>query len=299
MSDLPSMPLFVDVFEAATSHLTLEEDGAYNRLLRLCWRTSGCTIPNDPSWIAKRLRLSADDFERVVRPLIDEFFTVENGRLFQKRQRKEFEYVTNIIAVRKEAGSMGGKARALKYNDLVGGKPTIELEAKSSKPQAPTLTPTPTQDSQSGSSQTDIFNQADNSVGAVSPKRAPNDRGSSLPADWVLPRGWGEWALSEYPAIGREGVLSIAAEFKDYWIGVPGQRGRKKDWEATWRNSVRMKASRSAPRAGPAPNGKVTPSEAFSKLKDFYNAQAEREGDDSGSTGTAVQDVPKLAHHRT
>lgn len=27
--------------------------------------------------------------------------------------------------------------------------------------------------------------------------------------------------------------------FADYWRGVPGEKGRKKDWLATWRNSIR------------------------------------------------------------
>ena len=35
MSQLPYFPLYPTDFEADTSHLTLEEDGAYNRLLRL------------------------------------------------------------------------------------------------------------------------------------------------------------------------------------------------------------------------------------------------------------------------
>lgn len=39
------------------------------------------------------------------------------------------------------------------------------------------------------------------------------------------------------------------AEFVDYWIGVPGQRGTKLDWPATWRNRVRQIAAR-APRKG-------------------------------------------------
>ena len=30
----------------------------------------------------------------------------------------------------------------------------------------------------------------------------------------------------------------MSLEFRDYWIGIPGQRGRKLDWEATWRNNV-------------------------------------------------------------
>lgn len=33
---LPYFPLYVDDYEADTPHLTLEEDGAFSRLLRLC-----------------------------------------------------------------------------------------------------------------------------------------------------------------------------------------------------------------------------------------------------------------------
>lgn len=64
-------------------------------------------------------------------------------------------------------------------------------------------------------------------------------RGSRLPADWTLPKEWGEWALSERPELNREVIRKIADQFRDYWISVPGQRGVKLDWLATWRNRVR------------------------------------------------------------
>lgn len=32
---------------------------------------------------------------------------------------------------------------------------------------------------------------------------------------------------------------AIADEFRDFWIGVPGSRGLKENWPATWRNRVR------------------------------------------------------------
>jgi hypothetical protein len=32
---------------------------------------------------------------------------------------------------------------------------------------------------------------------------------------------------------------AVWAEFVDYWIAVPGQRGTKLNWSATWRNRVR------------------------------------------------------------
>jgi hypothetical protein len=39
-------------------------------------------------------------------------------------------------------------------------------------------------------------------------------------------------------------VPAMWDEFVDYWVGVPGQRGVKLDWLATWRNDVRRKISR-------------------------------------------------------
>lgn len=44
--------------------------------------------------------------------------------------------------------------------------------------------------------------------------------------------------------IPPEFVESEWAEFIDYWIGVPGSRGCKLDWPATWRNRVRDLASK-------------------------------------------------------
>ena len=79
---LPYFPLYPKDFEAKTSHLTLEEDGAYNRLLRLCWLTPGCSLPDDPAWIARRLRVDAATYDRLVAPLISEFFKRTKGRVW-------------------------------------------------------------------------------------------------------------------------------------------------------------------------------------------------------------------------
>ena len=46
---------------------------------------------------------------------------------------------------------------------------------------------------------------------------------------------------------------SLWEEFVDYWVAVPGQRGIKLDWEATWRNNVRKKAAFKAPKTGYGP----------------------------------------------
>ena len=148
MSDLPSMPYFVDDYEAATAHLTIEEDGAYMRLLRLCWRTPGCSIPDDPKWIKRHMRVSQEQFDEVVAPIIEEFFQKKNGRVLSKRLQKEFQYVSDKISERKKAGKKGGIAKSLKSKDTGSSKATDLPLAKDkqtpSKALAPTPTPTPT-----------------------------------------------------------------------------------------------------------------------------------------------------------
>ena len=39
-------------------------------------------------------------------------------------------------------------------------------------------------------------------------------------------------------------IKTMWAEFVDYWIGVPGSRGCKVNWLATWRNRVRQLSSK-------------------------------------------------------
>lgn len=94
-------------------------------------------------------------------------------------------------------------------------------------------------------------------------KRAPSGR--RLPEDWILSPECEEFA--------RTLGLDPAAEFhqfRDYWLGVPGSRGVKADWDATWRNSCR----RSASRPTPGPGRREDVSEMVARLR--------READEAG-----------------
>lgn len=124
MSTHPYLPLYVDDYEAATAHLTPEEDGIYNRILRLCWRTPGCSIPNDAVWIARKIRLSAADYERIAKPVVEEFFKVSRGRLVQKRLKAEYDAISRKKSARARAGKKGGDAKALKSNENVSSNAT-------------------------------------------------------------------------------------------------------------------------------------------------------------------------------
>ncbi|WP_172823716.1 YdaU family protein [Paracoccus aminovorans] len=107
-------------YEADTAHLTLLEDGAYSRLLRLCWMTPGCSLPDDEGWIFRRLRVRGDDEKQAVRSVLNEFFRKVDGRICNDRLAREHEQAVG----RQEAASENGKKSAakkasLKTNDFI------------------------------------------------------------------------------------------------------------------------------------------------------------------------------------
>ena len=105
-------------FEAKTSHLTLAEDGAYNRLLRICWMTPGCTMPADEAWIMRRARAITDDDKAAVLAVLAEFFTVNNGRYSNAKLMRVFHDAKEAHEKRKNAGAKGGKAKVANSKDI-------------------------------------------------------------------------------------------------------------------------------------------------------------------------------------
>lgn len=70
-----------------------------------------------------------------------------------------------------------------------------------------------------------------------------------------LPEGWRPSQVDFDEAcrcIGRQRTESEVAKFRDYWIGVPGEKGRKLDWDGTFRNWIRRLAENFG-KGGPAP----------------------------------------------
>lgn len=113
MSDIPYLPLYVNDYEGDTAHLSFDEDGAYSRLIRLCWRTPTCSLPNDPKWIMKRMRASQEEYDILIKPIINDYFTIKKGRIFQKRLQQEFLQISAKIKAQKLNGKKGGVAKAL------------------------------------------------------------------------------------------------------------------------------------------------------------------------------------------
>lgn len=81
--------------------------------------------------------------------------------------------------------------------------------------------------------------------------KTPKTRGTRLPADWVLPKAWGLWALAEYPHWTPDIVRQVGASFSDHWHAATGRGSTKADWPATWRNWCRSDIQqRKFPKAG-------------------------------------------------
>lgn len=139
---IPYLPLFVADYEADTAHLTVAEDGAYMRLLRLQWRTPGCTLPDDDQWIQRRCRAGDDEWRDLFKPILAEFFKRNRGRIFQGRLKAEWERITATSSLRSSAGKKGGRPRkSLKSNEKsespakANGKhlePDLDLDKKTS-----------------------------------------------------------------------------------------------------------------------------------------------------------------------
>lgn len=111
MSELPWMKLYTGDHLRDTHHLTWEEQGVLLLLLITAWNEPGCRIPDDVVWIARRLRANEQDFARVVKSVLDEFFTAEDGYLFHKAQRAEYLEALAEYEKKSERGRKAANAR--------------------------------------------------------------------------------------------------------------------------------------------------------------------------------------------
>jgi hypothetical protein len=95
--------------------------------------------------------------------------------------------------------------------------------------------------------------------------------GSRLPTDWVMNDEYREFCLQTRPDLNPE---IVASQFADYWHGVPGSKGRKANWLATWRNWVREQRSPNSSFAKSAPNITVAVNKDIARTSAMLAADA-------------------------
>lgn len=115
MAEFPALPLWTDAYLGDTTHLTTIEHGAYLLLLMTAWRTKDCCLPDDDRLLARYARCNAAQWKRL-RPILADFFKIENGTWMQSRLSDEREAVKRFRENQSEKGKKGGTAKSLKYN---------------------------------------------------------------------------------------------------------------------------------------------------------------------------------------
>ncbi len=70
----------------------------------------------------------------------------------------------------------------------------------------------------------------------INTKAERNANATRLPPDWTPSEDQIYFCKTERPDLNPQ---TVADRFRDHWIASPGSKGRKLDWNATWRNWVR------------------------------------------------------------
>lgn len=247
MATHPILPLYVDDYDAATAHLTPAEDGIYMRLLRLAWRTPGCSLPDDPAWIARKIRLNTDEFLAVAKPVLDEFFQVVRGRLVQRRLRAEYDSISRRKSARAEAGKKGGNAKALKTKGNAPSNANIRKDNASVLPAyaraSPSPSPSPIKETPkvpAGAEPELVLADCDFEQPISNTKRSTLNGHQAEFDRWyaAFPRHEGRGAAERaFPAALRLADIEILVERAgDYAVAMRGVERRFVKQPATWLN---------------------------------------------------------------
>lgn len=195
----------------ATSHLSLEEEAVYFKLVNFYY-DSEQPIPLETQSVIRRLRLG--NHKETFTLVLEEFFDLKADGWHHQRCDDEIEKYHHKAEVNQKVGKLGGRPK--KINNL-DNNPKITQTVSENNPQK-TLT-----------TNHKPLTTNHNIDGAKAPK-ASRFKLNHLPDEWK------DFCFQERPDLNP---ASIFEQFKDYWAGVSGSKGTKLDWPATWRNWVR------------------------------------------------------------
>ena len=236
MADFPHMDWYCRDYIADTRHLTPEQKGAYTDLLNYAWLNKAQLVDNDAE-LARMCGFTLRRWMDKIRPAMERFWTIENGIWFQERQQKEFHTCSEKVSKNRANAALGGKAKALNANKSLVANARQTLEPKAANTESDTESDTESE------RKIEPPHTPPPEVGAVEtvkPTRSKSKRGTRLPDGWVPSERNIEDAINS--GIPPQAVDELGEQFRDYWVAVPGQRGTKLDWDATWRNRCKDQA---------------------------------------------------------
>lgn len=166
------MPLNIGDYLANTTKLTRDQHGAYLLLLMAYWIEGGPLLDDDEELAA--ITKSTPKEWRKLRPKMEQFFTISDGRWTQRRAEEELEKARKFVSAKSDAGKKGAQKkwqREASANGKVDGKEMAEPSISHRQTDAPISLPLP---------KPDISEEDKSSSGAT----APN--GNDRPAWWPV-----------------------------------------------------------------------------------------------------------------
>lgn len=236
------MAFYVGDYMTDTMHLTTRQHGAYLLLIIAAWKGCGWIAGSDAALMAIT-KLSPKEWQQDG-PVLLPFFTRDGDRLRHNRVAFEWNEAQRRTADKSRAGRAGASKRW--HGDANGSAIATPMPEQSQvdaqlQIQIPVTT-------------TDRIERGGAGAPQANQGASNGRRGTRLPACWR-------------PSSDERGFAAdlgidpdaTADTFRDYWIAVPGSRGLKLDWTATWQNWCRRDAERRpASRAvGPLGQGKA------------------------------------------
>jgi uncharacterized protein YdaU (DUF1376 family) len=196
----------------ATSHLSLEEEAVYFKLINFYY-DSERPIPLETQSVIRRLRLGSH--KETIGLVLQEFFVLQEDGWHHLRCDDEIQKYHHKAEINQKIGKLGGRPK--KINDL-GNNPKITQTVSNGLPKI-TLT----------TNHKPITN-----IGVAKATKGTRFSLDAIPKEWIL--FCNEERSDLNPNLVFEG-------FKDYWVSTAGAKGVKLDWFATWRNWIRNQKS--------------------------------------------------------
>jgi uncharacterized protein YdaU (DUF1376 family) len=214
MSAITHIPFYPSDWLAGTRGMTAAEMGVYITILAMIYERAGPIKADDMAKLARLCGTSASALKGILESLIaDEKLTLVDGHLSNRRAELEIKNVMAKSEVAKANINARWEKRQAKSTTAEYGGNTGEILATSQE-----------------------LKKKDKA-------KALSKKGTRLPDDWH-PIGQ-DWDMAD-SLLGEIGAANELIKFQDYWRSVPGQKGVKLDWPATWRNWVRTAAGRKA-----------------------------------------------------
>ena len=222
------MPLFVGDYLADTTHLTCTEHGAYMLLLMSMWRSGGA-LPNDHAKLSRFARCTPGQWARISETILA-FFDIADGVISHGRLSREMTKHSAAVEQRRQAASNGGKAKALKNNRSPLPDANLSLCQPEPEPEPEEVPTEP--------------------IGSAAPKRT-KARGSRR-----VPNSWSPSELTIAKLV-KEGHSAGDLERALTRMRDHEYRDAHTDWDAAFRNWVRIDADRKPRHERPHPDAKL------------------------------------------